>query len=127
MRKVGIALAIFFASALRPGSGSSTEYWQQRVAYKIQATLNDSTRVITGVEKLVYWNNSPDTLRFVYFHAYPNAHRPGSRSDKRARSFYNFGLADSKPDEPARLPPHLEACSCRLRSAGVAIAQRRGV
>ncbi len=93
MRKLGLVLLILSASP------ASAEYWQQRVAYKIQASLNDSTRVISGVEKLVYWNNSPDTFRFVYFHAYPNAHRPGSRTDKRSRSFYNFGLADSKPDE----------------------------
>ncbi|MCI0331064.1 MAG: hypothetical protein L0196_09010 [candidate division Zixibacteria bacterium] len=93
MRKLGLVLTIFFAS------GASAEYWQQRVDYKIKATLNDSTRVISGVEKLVYWNNSPDTLNFVYFHAYPNAHRKGSRMEKRQRSFYLFGLADSKPDE----------------------------
>jgi len=81
------------------GSAASAEYWQQRVAYKIDATLNDSTRTIAGTERVVYWNNSPDTLRFVYFHAYPNAHRAGSRMDKRQQSFYNFSLADSKPEE----------------------------
>ncbi len=93
MRKVGLVLTIVFAST------AQAEYWQQRVAYKIQASLNDTTRVITGTEQLVYWNNSPDTLRFVYFHAYPNAHREGSRMDRRQQSFYNFGLADSKPEE----------------------------
>jgi len=93
MRKVGLVFTILFVSS------AQAEYWQQRVAYKIQATLDDFTRVISGVEKLVYWNNSPDTLRFVYFHAYPNAHRPGSRMAKRQQSFYNFGIADSKPDE----------------------------
>ena len=70
MRKVGLVLTILFAST------AQADYWQQRVACKIQATLNDSTRVISGVEKLVYWNNSPDTLKFVYFYAYPTAPTP---------------------------------------------------
>ncbi len=93
MRRFWTVLAVLW------GTTASGEYWQQRVAFKIDATLHDSACTIAGTERVVYWNNSPDTLRFVYFHAYPNAHRKGSRMDKRAQSFYNFGLADSKPEE----------------------------
>ncbi len=56
-------------------------YWQQDVHYKIGAELNDSSQIITGDEQLTYWNNSPDTLRFVYFHLYQNAFQPGSYLD----------------------------------------------
>lgn len=48
-------------------------YWQQDVAYKIKASVNDQTDVVSGEEELVYYNNSPDTLAFVYFHLYQNA------------------------------------------------------
>ncbi|HTA84363.1 MAG TPA: M1 family metallopeptidase [Bacteroidia bacterium] len=48
-------------------------YWQQDVHYKIIAALNDSTNIVTGDETLEYWNNSPDTLKYVFFHLYSNA------------------------------------------------------
>lgn len=53
-------------------------YWQQDVYYKINASLNDSTNIITGAEELTYTNNSPDELTFVYFHLYSNAQAKGS-------------------------------------------------
>ena len=48
-------------------------YWQQDVYYKINATLDDATDIITGIEELTYKNNSPDTLHYVFFHLYQNA------------------------------------------------------
>ncbi|MES2620472.1 MAG: M1 family metallopeptidase, partial [Bacteroidota bacterium] len=56
-------------------------YWQQDVHYQIKASLNDSSGIITGQEELTYFNNSPDTLYFVYFHLYQNAFQPGSYLD----------------------------------------------
>ncbi len=53
-------------------------YWQQDVAYKIDANINERTRIIDATEELTYWNNSPDTLHFVYFHLYQNAFTKGS-------------------------------------------------
>lgn len=44
----------------------------------MKASLNDRTDIITGDETLTYWNNSPDTLPFVYFHLYQNAFIKGS-------------------------------------------------
>src|ERR1041385_1324807 len=48
-------------------------YWQQDVQYKIDATIDEAENSISGEENLVYWNNSPDTLRYVYFHLFQNA------------------------------------------------------
>ena len=45
-------------------------YWQQDVYYEIKANIDESTDIIEGQEKLTYWNNSPDELKFVYFHLY---------------------------------------------------------
>ncbi len=53
-------------------------YWQQDVYYQINATLNTDSHWIDGQLTLIYWNNSPDTLHFVYFHLYQNAFQPGS-------------------------------------------------
>lgn len=57
-------------------------YWQQDVHYKIKATINEKTSIVNGEEELTYYNNSPDTIRFVYFHLYQNAFQPGSYYDK---------------------------------------------
>ncbi len=53
-------------------------YWQQDVEYKITAKMDEQDNRIDGAEELVYWNNSPDTLRYVYFHLYQNAFIKGS-------------------------------------------------
>src|SRR5690606_37110691 len=39
-----------------------------------------------GKQTLVYTNNSPDTLRKVFYHLYFNAFQPGSQMDVRSRS-----------------------------------------
>ena len=48
-------------------------YWQQDVAYSIQAVMQEGEDKIEGKEELTYWNNSPDTLTYVYFHLFQNA------------------------------------------------------
>ena len=53
-------------------------YWQQDVAYKITAVMHEEENKIEGTEELTYWNNSPDTLGFVFFHLYQNAFIRGS-------------------------------------------------
>lgn len=56
-------------------------YWQQDVHYRINATINDKTDVIAAVMNVTYSNNSPDTLKFIYFHLYQNAFQPGSYTE----------------------------------------------
>lgn len=53
-------------------------YWQQDVAYNIKATVHEEDDRVEGAEELTYWNNSPDTLRYVYFHLFQNAFIKGS-------------------------------------------------
>ena len=45
-------------------------YWQQDVYYRINATIDETTDIITGEQTLRYWNNSPDTLYYAFFHLY---------------------------------------------------------
>src|ERR1700761_4308028 len=54
------------------------DYWQQDVYYKIDATIAEETNSINAKEELSYWNNSPDTLTYVYFHLFQNAFVKGS-------------------------------------------------
>nr|MBA3901160.1 M1 family peptidase [Bacteroidota bacterium] len=53
-------------------------YWQQDIHYTIKANVDEKTDIITASEELIYWNNSPNDLEFVYFHLYQNAFQPGS-------------------------------------------------
>ena len=68
-----------FLGATTPPSGDTLGYWQQRVHYTIVATLDESQTRLRSRATLVYVNNSPDTLREMFFHQYLNAFRPGSK------------------------------------------------
>jgi hypothetical protein len=65
--------------ALQVAIAAPTPYWQQRVAYTINASLDEPSGVLSGHARIVYFNQSPDTLRDFYVHQYLNAFRPGSR------------------------------------------------
>ncbi len=50
-------------------------YWQQKTDFKITVSLNDNNHTLTGYEVLDYYNNSPDTLHFIWMHLWPNAYK----------------------------------------------------
>jgi hypothetical protein len=52
-----------------------SQYWQQEVNYVIDVTLNDKEKTLDAFEKITYQNNSPDTLKFIWFHLWPNAYK----------------------------------------------------
>lgn len=63
--------------ALLAGTRSETgapgaRYWQQRVRYAIQATLDPGERRVTASQRIVYHNRSPDALDQVVFNLYQN-------------------------------------------------------
>jgi Peptidase family M1 domain len=58
--------------------------WQQRVKYKMDIALDVNTNRFTGKQRLEYFNNSPDTLKKLFYHLYWNAFRPGSMMDTRS-------------------------------------------
>lgn len=58
--------------------------WQQRVEYSMDVKLDVKTHKLNGTQKLVYHNNSRDTLTKVYYHLYWNAFQPGSMMDVRS-------------------------------------------
>lgn len=65
---------------LQQSAGAATgAYWQQEVAYQIEARLDESRGVLGGIQRIRYTNRSPDTLTTFSLHLYLNAFRPGSR------------------------------------------------
>lgn len=59
----------------------TADYWQQDIAYKIKANIDEKTNVLDGYEELTYTNNSPNELNEVFFHLYQNAFQPQSYFD----------------------------------------------
>lgn len=51
------------------------EYWQQSAAYTIQAILDVDERRLDGTTRIVYRNESPDTLRRPVVQLIQNFHR----------------------------------------------------
>ena len=63
----------------RSGSGMpGPKYWQQRADYDLHGTLDTAAKALRGEMTLRYTNNSPDTLRFVWFQVEQNAFKNGS-------------------------------------------------
>lgn len=78
---------LFTASCIISHISHAQDYrWQQRVEYTMNVQLNTETHRLNGDQKLVYYNNSPDTLTKVYYHLYFNAFQPGSMMDVRSRN-----------------------------------------
>ena len=58
-------------------------YFQQYAYYNINGKLDDSLHIFTAVEKVLYENNSKDTLNEVWFNLFANAFKRNSRFEKQ--------------------------------------------
>lgn len=72
MKKLILLVFSFFSTSI------FAQHWQQEVDYNMSVHLDTETAVYKGVQKLVYTNNSPETLKKVFYHLYFNAFQPGS-------------------------------------------------
>ncbi|MCA9303802.1 MAG: M1 family metallopeptidase [Phycisphaerales bacterium] len=67
------------ASGVRLGSGApGPDYWQNRADYTIDVTLDPDTESIEASMRLVYTNNSPDTLDYLWLQLEQNLFRTDS-------------------------------------------------
>jgi hypothetical protein len=64
---------------------ATAQYWQQKVKYVMNVQLDVNTNMLTGKQKIDYYNNSPDKLDKLFFHLYWNAFQPNSMMDMRSR------------------------------------------
>jgi len=62
------------SSAGEPGP----DYWQQKIDYNIDVTLNDADQSIQGSETIRYHNQSPHTLRYLWLQLDANIFKPDS-------------------------------------------------
>lgn len=82
-KKIALILPIIFIFC---NNSEAQGYWQQKVDYKISIDFDVKKHQYTGTERLVYTNNSPDTLYRVFYHMYFNAFQPNSMMDVRSRT-----------------------------------------
>jgi len=74
------------------------KYWQQRVDYKIKAKLDEEKRRIEANQSITYYNNSPDTLKYLWVQLDQNKFRNDSLSAKTT----TFGGIGSRGPATAR-------------------------
>ena len=77
---------VFFFLVLIMFQSAKSQYWQQAVDYTMEVALDHKSATYSGVQKIVYTNNSPETLNKVFYHLYFNAFKPGSEMAVRQRS-----------------------------------------
>lgn len=65
-------LIIFPASPL--AFSQTTGYFQQEVNYELSVSLDDNSHELSAFGSIQYINNSPDDLKSLYFHLWPNAY-----------------------------------------------------
>ncbi len=81
-RRIITSTLLFFS--LNAFSQSNSGYWQQEANYIMEVSLDVKKHRYQGKQELAYTNNSPDTLKRVFFHLYFNAFQPGSEMDVRS-------------------------------------------
>ena len=77
---------VILSSILPVLLSAQSGYWQQKVDYTMDLEMDVETYRYEGTQKLIYTNNSPDTLDRVFYHMYFNAFKPGSEMDLRLQS-----------------------------------------
>ncbi len=88
-------LALPSPNEVRLGSGApGPEYWQQRVDYTIEATLDDVARTLTAKARITYTNNSPHDLSYVWLNLEQNLFNPESRGARLTSRGARFGNRD---------------------------------
>ena len=67
----------------RTGSGApGPRYWQNRADYKINVKLDDVAQTVAGEVEIIYKNNSPESLNYIWLQLDQNAFSDSSRAAK---------------------------------------------
>lgn len=70
-----LLLLLFLLPSFSLLAQSTRPYFQQEVKYTIDVRLNDRRHALSANISIEYLNNSPDTLRELWFHLWPNGYR----------------------------------------------------
>lgn len=68
-------LLFYFTFLFTIAASGQAKYFQQQVDYNISVSLNDVDNTLTGFEQMNYYNNSSDTLHFIFIHLWANAYK----------------------------------------------------
>jgi len=76
-----------FLNAYEKGTRSQSgmpgaNYYQNSSNYRISAEIEPKTRNVKGKEHITYFNNSPDTLKRIYFRMYQDLYKPTTSRDR---------------------------------------------
>jgi hypothetical protein len=74
-------------------------YYQQQADYKIDIELDDKNSKLTGAETIIYYNNSPDSLEYLWVQldqnqAAKDSDSPLAESERMIQTFPAVGFAD---------------------------------
>ena len=89
---IGLIIFLSFSGASAQG------YFQQEVNHTIQVRLNDRRHELSAFETIEYINNSPDTLRTLYFHLWPNGY--SGNSTQLAKQLFSIHGKQKLFDDP---------------------------
>ncbi len=64
---------------------SQKNYRQQQANYTMEIDVDVDNHTYSGTQKLVFTNNSPETLQRVFYHLYFNAFKPGTDLEQNSR------------------------------------------
>ena len=87
MRILPLLACLFLSTSL---FSQQSNYFQQKVDYTIEVTLNDKEHSLSAFETFAYTNQSPNTLDKLYIHLWPNAYK----NAKTAMSKQKFRQGD---------------------------------
>lgn len=78
----GLPLRPEIQAAYTKGTRSPTgkpgpRYWQNTAGYDLKVNFDPQSRLIKGTAEITYVNNSPDTLKQIWFKLYPNLYKKG--------------------------------------------------
>lgn len=83
-----------------PAKAQQQDYWQQRVDYTIKVELDDIQNSLNAEISMVYHNNSPTELTFIYIHLWPNAyHGDGTALSNQLIKYGNSDLYYAEDDK----------------------------
>ncbi|RYY10632.1 MAG: M1 family peptidase, partial [Chitinophagaceae bacterium] len=71
----------------RTASGApGPKYWQQRADYDIKCELDEANLKLTGSETITYFNNSPNTLNYLWLQLDENEHSTKNNANYQSSS-----------------------------------------
>lgn len=85
-QKTQLNESINYQNAVNNGTRSrdgkpGLNYWQNHADYDISVKLDVAKSKIFGEETVIYYNDSPDTLKAIVIRLYPNRNKKGAVSD----------------------------------------------